>query len=53
MSTQTHTADGPFPEPADQLENRAVRNPDAPEDPVEGESGDGLNEETGDNNPND
>ena len=35
------------PEP-EQVENRAVISPDAPDDAVEGEAGDGLNQETGD-----
>ena len=56
MSRQSPTANGPeqLPEaPHNQIENREVRSPDAPEDPVEGEAGDGLNPETGDGNPND
>ena len=56
MSAQSRIPSDPeqLPEPAnDQVENREVRNPDAPEDPIDGESGDGLNQETGDDNPND
>jgi hypothetical protein len=47
--TRDRGGQGPVPEPPnDRAVNREVRNPDAPEDPIEGESEDGLNQETGD-----
>jgi hypothetical protein len=50
-STQSPAANGPgqFPAPPLEPKNHTVLNPDRPADPIEGEAGDGLNQETGDN----
>ena len=50
-STQSPTANGTgqFPAPPfEQAQSHEVRNPDASDDPTEGDTGDGLNQEAGD-----